>query len=171
MVGTGPACEGCLSDDHHLHFAVVRAYFRPMASSTTPRRIVVGVDGSENATHAVDWAIENASKGDTVVLLTGWHPVIPPPEMAVAYVDDDSAMRKILDDQAKTARKTAEGTGVNIESKFAHVDPRNALLDEKCDMVVVGARGHSGLAGLLLGSTADYVARHATVPVVIIPKR
>ena len=142
-----------------------------MGSSTTPRRVVVGVDGSDNANNAVNWAIQNAKQGDTLVLLTGWHPVIPPPEMAVAYVDDDSGMRKILEDRVAEAKKAAEGTGVNIESKFAHVDPRNALLDEKCDMVVVGARGHSGLAGLLLGSTADYVARHSHVPVVIIPKK
>lgn len=142
-----------------------------MGSNTAPRRVVVGVDGSENATNAVNWAIGNAKQGDTIVLLTGWHPVIPPPEMAVAYVDDDSGMRKILDDQTAAAKKTAEGTGVVVESKFAHVDPRTALLDEKCDLVVVGARGHSGLAGLLLGSTADYVARHSRVPVVIVPKK
>lgn len=142
-----------------------------MGSNTTPRRVVVGVDGSENATSAINWAIQNAKAGDTVVLVTGWHPVVPPPEMAVAYVDDDSGMRKILDDQVAAAKKTAEGSGVVIDSKFAHVDPRNALLDEKADMIVVGARGHSGLAGLLLGSTADYVARHAHVPVVIVPKR
>lgn len=142
-----------------------------MGSNTSPRRVVVGVDGSENATNAVNWAISNGKPGDTVVLLTGWHPVIPPPEMAVAYVDDDSGMRKILDDQTAAAKKTAEGTGVVVESKFAHVDPRTALLDEKCDLVVVGARGHSGLAGLLLGSTADYVARHSRVPVVIVPKK
>lgn len=142
-----------------------------MGSTTHSRRVVVGVDGSENATSAINWAIHNAKSGDTVVLITGWHPVIPPPEMAVAYVDDDSGMRKILEDQLTAAKKVAEGTGVNVESKFVHVDPRTALLDETCDVIVVGARGHSGLAGLLLGSTADYVARHAKVPVVIVPKK
>lgn len=142
-----------------------------MGSTTNSRRVVVGVDGSENATSAINWAIHNAKSGDTVVLITGWHPVIPPPEMAVAYVDDDSGMRKILEDQLTAAKKVAEGSGVTVESKFVHVDPRTALLEETCDVIVVGARGHSGLAGLLLGSTADYIARHAKVPVVIVPKK
>lgn len=142
-----------------------------MGSTTTSRRIVIGVDGSENSDVAVEWAVANAKQGDTLVLLTGWHPVIPPPEMAVAYVDDDTSMRKILDDKTARAKKLAEGTGATVEPKFAHVDPRTALLEEKCDMIVLGARGHSGLAGLLLGSTTDYVARHAHVPVVIIPKK
>lgn len=139
--------------------------------SNNARRIVIGVDGSDNSDSAVAWAMGNARQGDTLVLLTGWHPVIPPPEMAVAYVDDDSAMRGILDDKVAAAKKQAEGTGVSVEGKFAHVDPRTALLEEKCDMIVLGARGHSGLAGLLLGSTTDYVARHSHVPVVIIPKK
>jgi nucleotide-binding universal stress UspA family protein len=140
-----------------------------MGSNTNNRRIVVGVDGSENSTAAVQWSIDNAHAGDTVVLLSGWHPVIPPPEMAIAYVDDDSSMRTLLEDQAAKSRTSADAAGVVLETKFAHLDPRTALLEEKSDMVVVGARGHGGLTGLLLGSTADYVARHAKVPVVIVP--
>ena len=140
-----------------------------MGSNATNKRIVVGVDGSSNSQRAIAWSINNAHSGDTVVLLTGWHPVVPPPEMAVAYADDDSAMRTVLEQETVKARKLAEGTQVFIESKFEHVDPRTALMDEKCDMIVVGSRGHSGITGLLLGSTTDYVARHARVPIVIVP--
>jgi nucleotide-binding universal stress UspA family protein len=39
----------------------------------------------------------------------------------------------------------------------------------KSDLIVVGARGHGAVMGLLLGSVADYVSRHASVPVVIVP--
>ena len=140
-----------------------------MGSNEKNRRIVVGVDGSANSQKAVEWAVANAHRGDTVVMLTGWHPVVPPPEMAVAYADDDTSMRAVLDTETKKAQKRAEGTDVVVEAKFEHIDPRTALMDEKCDMIVVGSRGHSGIAGLLLGSTTDYVARHAKVPVVIVP--
>ena len=142
-----------------------------MGSTSSHRRIVVGVDGSANSSNAVTWAINNARGGDTVVLLTGWHPVIPPTEMAVAYVDDDTPMRAVLTTETEKATKTAAGTGVEIASRFVHIDPRTALIDEKSDMIVIGARGHSGVVGLLLGSTADYVSRHATVPVVIVPAK
>ncbi|NBQ99302.1 MAG: universal stress protein [Actinobacteria bacterium] len=142
-----------------------------MGSNSSHRRIVVGVDGSANSSNAVTWAINNARGGDTVVLLTGWHPVIPPAEMAVAYVDDDTPMRAVLTTETEKATKTAAGTGVEIASRFVHIDPRTALIDEKSDMIVIGARGHSGVVGLLLGSTADYVSRHSTVPVVIVPAK
>ena len=52
---------------------------------------------------------------------------------------------------------------------FENNDPRNALLGLKSDLIVVGARGHGAVLGLLLGSVADYVSRHAKVPVVIVP--
>jgi nucleotide-binding universal stress UspA family protein len=86
-------------------------------------------------------------------------------------VDDDTPMRAVLTTETEKATKTAAGTGVEIASRFVHIDPRTALIDEKSDMIVIGARGHSGVVGLLLGSTADYVSRHATVPVVIVPAK
>jgi nucleotide-binding universal stress UspA family protein len=91
--------------------------------------------------------------------------------MAVAYVDDDTPMRAVLTTETEKATKLAEGTGVEIAARFVHIDPRTALIDEKSDMIVIGARGHSGVVGLLLGSTADYVSRHSTVPVVIVPAK
>jgi nucleotide-binding universal stress UspA family protein len=48
-------------------------------------------------------------------------------------------------------------------------DARDTLNIPNIDLLVIGARGHSGIAGILLGSVADYITRHATVPVVVIP--
>jgi nucleotide-binding universal stress UspA family protein len=48
-------------------------------------------------------------------------------------------------------------------------DARDTLNIPNIDLLVIGARGHSGIAGILLGSVADFVTRHATVPVVVIP--
>ena len=133
------------------------------------RRIVVGVDGSPNSAKAIDWAISFAHSGDTVVLLSAWSPVVVPAEMAMSYTFDDTGARTILDEENKRVAQTAANRGVSLAMHFENNDPRNALLDTKCDLLVVGSRGHGGVMGLLLGSVADYVSRHSKVPVVIVP--
>lgn len=37
------------------------------------------------------------------------------------------------------------------------------------DMIIVGTHGRKGLARLLLGSVAENVSRHSSIPVIIIP--
>lgn len=141
-----------------------------MAIATSgKRRILVGVDGSPNSSKAIDWAISFAHSGDTVILLSAWSPIVVPAEMATAYTFDDTGARNVLEAESKRVAQAAANRGVSLAQHFENNDPRNALLSTSCDMVVVGSRGHGGMMGLLLGSVADYVSRHAKVPVVIVP--
>ncbi|HVY76042.1 MAG TPA: universal stress protein [Puia sp.] len=39
----------------------------------------------------------------------------------------------------------------------------------QADLIVMGSHGRSGIRKLLMGSTAEYVLRHATVPVLVVP--
>ena len=43
-----------------------------------------------------------------------------------------------------------------------------AVAEDGYEMVVVSTRGRSGLAHVLLGSVAERVVRHATVPVLVV---
>jgi nucleotide-binding universal stress UspA family protein len=141
-----------------------------MTSETSgKRRILVGVDGSPNSAKAIDWAISFAHSGDTVIMLSAWSPIVVPAEMATAYTFDDTGARNVLEAESKRVSQIAANRGVSLAQHFENNDPRNALLSTSCDMIVVGSRGHGGVMGLLLGSVADYVSRHAKVPVVIVP--
>ena len=141
-----------------------------MTSETSgKRRILVGVDGSPNSAKAIDWAISFAHSGDTVIMLSAWSPIVVPAEMATAYTFDDTGARNVLEAESKRVSQVAANRGVSLAQHFENNDPRNALLSTSCDMIVVGSRGHGGVMGLLLGSVADYVSRHAKVPVVIVP--
>lgn len=41
----------------------------------------------------------------------------------------------------------------------------------EADMIVMGTHGRSGLMHLLMGSTAEYILRHAKVPVIVVPSK
>jgi nucleotide-binding universal stress UspA family protein len=53
--------------------------------------------------------------------------------------------------------------------------PRPVLVDSAsefdCQMIIAGTHGRSGLMHLLLGSVAEYVIRHSSVPVLTIRPR
>ena len=52
-------------------------------------------------------------------------------------------------------------------------DATDTLLQESIklqpDVLVIGTHGRTGLEHILLGSTAEYLIRHATVPVLVVP--
>jgi nucleotide-binding universal stress UspA family protein len=141
--------------------------------------IVVGVDGSDESRAALAWAVEEARLRQVPVLaLHAWDlPVVPSPTGLVPPNVDVVADLAELQDGAvelvgRIVREVA-GDAADVEVTPVAVEDRpvNALLDaaEKSDaqMIVVGSRGHGGFVALLVGSTSEQVARHATCPVVI----
>jgi nucleotide-binding universal stress UspA family protein len=59
---------------------------------------------------------------------------------------------------------------VPVEYRVVHGSPAKSLvaISEEARMLVVGARGLGGLAGMLLGSVADQCVQHAVCPVLVI---
>jgi nucleotide-binding universal stress UspA family protein len=141
--------------------------------------IVVGVDGSEESRAALAWAVEEGRLRQAPVLAVhAWEmPMMPAPTglvpPSVEVVGDLTELREDAADLVETmVRETAaDAADVEIRPLTVEDKPVNALLDaaERNDaqMIVVGSRGHGGFVALLIGSTSDQVARHATCPVVI----
>ena len=136
------------------------------------KRVVVGTDGSKKASAALQWAINYASTHDGVVRVVNvWEfPYIASEAATMAIPSRDvfeGAAQAIVDE----ALTHVDTKGVTIERIVREGQPAHVLLDEaqRADLLVVGARGHGGFAGLLLGSVATQCARHPTVPTVIVP--
>ena len=132
-------------------------------------RIVVGVDGFESSRAALRWAIRQAGLTWAVVeAVTAWQiPVgtglVPPADMP-DYADDARMVLTEAINETCTVDPEVEIYPRVVEGRAAPV-----LVDaaEGADLLVVGSRGHGGLAGTLLGSVGKYCARHAPCPVVI----
>lgn len=69
--------------------------------------------------------------------------------------------------------KMASDAGLSSKKIVAEGDPSTELLrishESGMDMIVIGGIGRSGLGKFLLGSVAEKVIRHSTVPVMLVP--
>jgi nucleotide-binding universal stress UspA family protein len=142
-------------------------------------RIVVGVDGLAGSEAALDWAVSEAHlRGVPVhVVMTWQEPQIYGADgIGTLEMNQLEEMARELSTAttravAQLAENASRGHDVMITSEAVEGHPAEVLLfsAEDAAMLVVGSRGHGGLAGVLLGSVGQHVVPHARCPVVVVP--
>ena len=143
-----------------------------------PELIVVGVDGSPGSVEALRWAAaEVGFRNARLRVVTTWeypyaYTGIPDGEMMMPVGQIEAGARACLDSSVDDAiddpRQREAVERLVVSGHPSHVLRKQS---EHADMVVVGARGHGGFLGLLVGSTADQLVRHAACPVVVVRER
>ncbi len=139
--------------------------------------VVVGIDGSDEARRALNWAVREAGLRESALtvftvistMASPWtgHPLSAPNgEAAVEH-----ARQAAEDAVAKSTAELPESRPASITVKAFVGFPAPALIEasRSADLVVVGSRGNGGFGPLLLGSTASQVTHHAACPVVVVP--
>ncbi len=147
-----------------------------MEDLSSSNRVVVGIDGSANAVAALSWALEEAQpRGALVEAVYVWHESSisygAPGYVPLSQDDVDDLARKILDAALSTLSLSTDeikvdlraATGVPVEVLRAAIEATEVA------MVVLGARGHGGVSGLLLGSVSQSMTHRSSKPVAIIP--
>ena len=143
--------------------------------------IVVGVDGSPASNAALRFGAEEAElRGWKLVAVHAWFYVPPAPPLAepglvpmpVDIAGDLDTMREAAEAELDAALAEAfpQGAPVEIERRLVEDDPAIALEREAkgADLVVVGSRGRSGIAAVILGSVSRHVVDHVPCPVVVV---
>ncbi len=132
--------------------------------------IVVAIDGSEQAEHALATACDIANKYkskihlvhspelETAAIVVGSGAVaIPPTEEKIA-----AAGKQVMAQAVEQAKKQGCSPA---ECVIANGDPADEILRQveksKADLIVTGRRGLGGLASLLLGSVSHKVSQNA----------
>jgi nucleotide-binding universal stress UspA family protein len=134
------------------------------------RRIVVGVDGSDGSSKALDWAIGEAVRCPAILeLATAW--MFP---MALGYVFAKTPeevrleVQRIAEESVSHVTEVDPDVVVRSTVREAEAGPTLVDLSADADLLVVGSRGHGGIRELLLGSVGTYCTRHSRCPVVIV---
>jgi nucleotide-binding universal stress UspA family protein len=141
------------------------------------RRLLVAYDSSDQAKAALDVAIGLArSEGVSVVACYALQIEAEMGRIAAAFhYTPVSAVRMLRDDaravlDSATAR--AEAAGVKIKTKLIDAPAVSGICEYarrmRADTIVVGSHGRSGLPRLLLGSVAEGLMRHSSVPVLVV---
>jgi nucleotide-binding universal stress UspA family protein len=142
------------------------------------RQILVPVDFSECSRRGLDYALTLAKTCGATVLLLHVVPLVPyiPSEGFVTYERGPSS--ELLERAAKEQmRKFVEETDfadVPHEVGIRPGRPAHEICrysDEKhADLIVTSTHGATGLAHVLIGSTAEHVVRYAHCPVLVVPR-
>lgn len=138
--------------------------------------ILVGYDGSPDATTALAWALEEAGRTGQPVRLAyvfewltvaGWLG----PGLAPGVWPDEAARRQVEEMVHKAATDAAAAhPGLTVHAAVFDGPPALVLQERsaEAELLVLGSRGRGGFTGLLAGSTAVAVAAHAHCPVVVV---
>lgn len=97
------------------------------------------------------------------------------PPLQPMLMDSRELLRDAAGRTAQRAAEQLEQRGLRVDTCVRVGNAGSEIVQEAAgwpaDLIVVGSRGHGGLARLLLGSTASHVLHHAPCSIEIVRKR
>jgi len=138
--------------------------------------MVVAVDFSEVTALVYEAAADLADRlRARVIVVNITEPQVDLVGMAPpqAYTSAEDEIKKLAEAKLNVARALFEARAVQVETVHEWGPVVACILDKAtkygAGLVVVGSHGHGALYNLLVGSVAEGVIRHSTVPVVVVP--
>ncbi len=147
----------------------------PPQTAQPPLKVLLALDGSDNALRAADFAAQLAHSPAVALhvlhvrpTLTVAEAIFSPRERLLAHWSAEQSQQALAPPLG-----LLQGQGIAFEEHAAsNDDPAQAILSSaqalSCSMIVMGTRGLGGVAGLLLGSVTQQVLAHAKIPVTLV---
>lgn len=135
------------------------------------KTIVVGLDGSEGAERALPFAVELARRDNAKVVIAHVEERILGKGGGPLHADEEEVVANV---RRQAEELAAEGIETRVETSDVMLGGPAHAIDEianrvGADLIVVGTRGHSPVAGLLLGSVTQRLLHIASIPVLAVP--
>lgn len=139
----------------------------PRRNTSSLRRILVAVDGSEDSKRATTMAATIAEKYESELIVLN---VIPGRAYDQLRAVAERKAREIVDREVATARDYGiKATWEILPSAESIVGQIVDYADrEKIDMIVIGTRGLGGFKRMIIGSVSSGVVTHTHCPVLVV---
>lgn len=137
--------------------------------------VLVPMDGSNQAQHALDYVLDEHADARVTVL----HVIDPaqatygaqaglPPSAEEWFENEEARAEELFE----SVREQAREAGVEVTTATEVGQPSRTIVEyvEEHDVghVVIGSHGRKGLTRVLLGSVAELVVRRSPVPVTVV---
>lgn len=136
------------------------------------KTILVAIDGSKHSEKVVDKAIEYCSQADSKILLVHCHRKLsniigqPARDREIPIVTKES--REVIEPYLQRL----QAADIPAEDRLMEEPAGAAITDiatiEKCDLIIMGSRGLSNLASLIVGSVTNRVLQTAPCSVLVV---
>jgi len=150
------------------------------------KKVLIGIDNSKIAEHAAEYgfALTRAFNG-WVGLVHVIEPTVMPmannvdPMLGGTMQDIGVVDEELADIQNQASKKLIDtiiekfGADISITHFTEFGDSADGILEASkefnADVIVVGTHSRTGLDRFLMGSVAEHVVRHSSVPVFVVP--
>lgn len=139
-----------------------------------PLGVLIGFDGSANATAALRWAAREAHFRDLPLTVVSSFTIPPAVSGYLESLPDSGSQtlaRQATEAVLDEARTQLAGHPGEVTYRLEHGDAAGVMvnLSGSAELTVVGSRGRGGFTGRILGSVAAALPAHAHSPTVVVP--
>jgi nucleotide-binding universal stress UspA family protein len=137
-------------------------------------KVLMGVDDSEFSGDLLRVIVKQLRSETTEILVLHVLQQVGPavPEMDSGYAPEMEGEGKLSHALVDRIARELRGAGFKVDTAVEVGDVRECIIDAAmkwdADLIVVGSHGQRGIRRFLLGSTAEFVARHARCSVEIV---
>ncbi len=137
-------------------------------------KILMGIDDSQFSEEVQGAIVTQFRTENTEVrILHVLQPIAPaPPQMAPGYAPELEVQKKPAQELVERVAQKLRSAGFKVDTAVEIGDIRETIIDSaaewRADLIVVGSHGQRGMQRFLLGSVAEFVARHAKCSVEIV---
>ena len=139
--------------------------------------VVVGTDGSPNAEAAVRQGVRIAKAEGAALHLVSAYPDDPTygESITSSAKRDRVNLHEVAEGMLSRTTDELDTDGIEITTDAREGDPAKVILDvakeQDADLIVVGARGLTGIRSFLLGSVSSKLAHHTECSLLIVREK